>query len=157
MPKRFGKALQRVLRRRLKRLERDGDQAIRSGDEDALHAVRIDVKRLRYSLEFAVPIAGKEARDALSLLAHAQERFGALADAVMFGRTYAELLDAEPANSTRRAGLQRLHDDAMRAQTDALISVRALWNGAAGEEPYPDKLRASISETLGSLSKSDDS
>lgn len=142
--------LARVIRKRSRALLRDAHGAFKRGRDDELHALRIDVKRLRYTLELAVPMARDEAHGALDLLALLQERLGDLADADTFGRTYDGLAKALPPNDPRRPGLETLGDRARRERTRALEAVRALWRGA--EPPYPERLAASISATLGSLS-----
>jgi CHAD domain-containing protein len=147
----FGGHAKRVIKRALKHLLRDGSNAVGAGDEDALHALRIDVKRLRYTIEFAAPLLAERGREPLALLALAQERLGALADADMFARTFGAMQAALPAEDDRAPGLRLLCDDAQRRREAALEGVRALWHG------YPDKLAGSISATLGSLSKDDGS
>jgi hypothetical protein len=59
-----------------------------------------------------------------------------------------------PAQSDLRPGLERLCNDAARERVRALEAVRALWYGSQGV-PYPDKLAASISAALRSLSNDD--
>jgi CHAD domain-containing protein len=130
---------------------RDSASAVAGGRDADLHALRIDVKRLRYTLEFASPLLGDAAREPLAMLALAQDRLGALADADTFERTYAAMLtDVEPSNALR-PGLERLCNDAARERVRALEAVRALWSDPAGGS-YPEKLAASISTALGSLS-----
>jgi len=50
---------------------------------EQLHALRIDVKRLRYSLEFFKEVLGKEARDVISAAVVLQDHLGELRDAIM--------------------------------------------------------------------------
>jgi CHAD domain-containing protein len=151
MAKRFDAGMRRIVERSLKRIVREGPRAVASGKDNELHALRIDVKRLRYTLEFASPIFGDELREPLALLALAQERLGALADADTFGRTYAVMLTGIATSSDLRPGLERLCNDAARERVRALEAVRALWNDPEGRS-YPEKLAASISAVLGSLS-----
>jgi len=147
----FGKTLARIIRKRSRALLSGANGAFKRGHDAELHALRIDVKRLRYTLELAVPIARDEALTALDLLALLQERLADLADADTFGRTYAALAKALPANDPRLPGLETLRAQAIRAPPKrALETGRALWRGA--ETPYPERLAASISATLGSLS-----
>jgi len=147
----YGAFARRFLERRLARLVRDGRRAVGAGDEDALHALRIDIKRLRYALEFAAPLLAGDARDALALLALAQERLGALADADMFARTYERLRRGAGDDGALEPGLRRLHDDACRDRHAALADIRTLWDGDESGS-YPERLAASISAALGSLS-----
>ena len=140
----FGGYAKRVIKRALKHLLRDGHSAVDAGDEDALHALRIDVKRLRYTIEFAAPLLAERGREPLALLALAQERLGALADADMFARTFGAMLGALATDDERVPGLQRLCDDAQRRREAALEGVRAIWQGEggapmSGQRSYPDK------------------
>lgn len=146
----FGKTLARIIRKRSRALLSGANGAFKRGHDAELHALRIDVKRLRYTLELAVPIARDEALTALDLLALLQERLADLADADTFGRTYAALAKALPANDPRLPGLETLRAQAILERKRALETGRALWRGA--ETPYPERLAASISATLGSLS-----
>ena len=146
----FGRALARVIRKRSRALIRGASGTFKRGRDAELHALRIDVKRLRYTLELAVPVARDEALVALDLLALLQERLGDLADADTFGRTYGDLAKTLPTNDPRRVGLETLRAHAARERTRALEAARALWRGA--DAPYPERLAASICATLGSLS-----
>ena len=146
----FGRALARVIRKRSRALFRGASGTFKRGRDAELHALRIDVKRLRYTLELAVPVARDEALVALDLLALLQERLGDLADADTFARTYGDLVKTLPSNDPRRAGLETMRAHATRERTRALEAARALWRGA--DAPYPERLAASISATLGSLS-----
>ena len=151
MPERkFGRMLARVIRKRSRALLRGASGSFKRGRDAELHALRIDVKRLRYTLELAVPLARDEAIVTLELLALLQERLGDLADANTFARTYGNLARTLPTNDPRRAGLETLRTQATRAGARALEAARALWRGA--DAPYPERLAASISATLGSLS-----
>jgi len=151
----FGAHAKRIIKRALKQLLRDGRNAVDAGDEDALHALRIDVKRLRYTVEFAAPLLADRGREPLALLALAQERLGALADADMFARTFGAMLGSLAPEDERAPGLRFLCDDAQRRREAALEGIRALWEGEG--VGYPDKLAGSISATLGSLSKAEES
>ncbi len=154
MPERpFGPALARVVRKRLRALLDDADGAFRRGRDDELHALRIDVKRLRYTLECALPLARAQTLAALDLLALLQERLGDLADADTFGRTYARLAAAVSDDDVRAAGLATLATHAQRERERALDAARALWRG--NDAPYPERLAASVSATLDSLSPND--
>jgi len=140
-----------MIRKRLRIVLEDGAEALASGRSSDLHALRIAVKRLRYNLEFAVHLEHSEASSALDLLALLQERLGALSDADTFRRTYGAMLDGIEADDPRRPGLENLRDSARTDRERALEAVRDLWH-KGGEKPYPEKLAASISAALGSLS-----
>ncbi len=52
-----------------------------AGDVDALHVLRVDVKRLRYAIEFFAPLLGsRKTHDSLEALTDAQEQLGFLND-----------------------------------------------------------------------------
>lgn len=112
--------------------------------------MRIDVKRLRYNLEFLITLARTEALVALDLLAVSQERLGALADADTFAKTYATLAEGVAAGDPREPGLTSLRASAERDRVRALDAVRALWSEDGAR--YPERLAASISATLDSAS-----
>ncbi|WP_374337251.1 CHAD domain-containing protein [Methyloversatilis sp.] len=77
-------SLDRLARKRLGRAHERMTQATRlaeSGDIDALHALRIDVKRLRYALEFFQPLLHAErTRKQLATLTAVQEELGYIND-----------------------------------------------------------------------------
>ena len=146
----FGPALARIVRKRLRALLDDADGTFRRGRDVELHALRIDVKRLRYTLECAVPLARAETLAALDLLALLQERLGDLADADTFGRTYAALAAGLAADDPRAPGLATLAANARRERERALEAARALWRGE--DAPYPERLATSVSAILASLS-----
>ena len=150
----FGRALARVVERRARRVLKRSDDAVRRGRGEELHAVRIALKRLRYTLELAAPLDAQRARPALDALAIAQERFGTIADADTFARTYRELLATLPEGDERRPGLEMLRERAAGVRAAALVELRAMWAGGA-TPPYPQTLAASISAALGSISPKD--
>ncbi len=151
MPDRpFGKALARIVRKRMRALARDATSALARGRDDELHALRIDVKRLRYNVEFLAPLARDETLVALDLLALLQERLGSLADADAFARTYDALRPDMPPGDPREPGLATLRANAERERERSLAAVRALWG--ADDATYPERLAASISATLDSVS-----
>lgn len=78
----------------------------RSGDIAALHALRIDVKRLRYALEFNLPLLhANRARRALETLAAAQEQLGFINDLSQAGP---RLLAAAGSDPTRLAAVAQI-------------------------------------------------
>jgi hypothetical protein len=149
----FGDRLERVLRKRLRRITAFGPDALDRGRSRALHRLRLAVKALRYDLEFVVPIVRERTTEPLRLLALFQERLGAIEDAAAFARTYALLLAALPANDVRRVGVETLRIATERDGGRALEEARRIWRGAPPDAfPYPERLAASISAALGSLS-----
>jgi CHAD domain-containing protein len=147
----FAAALARIVRKRTRSLLEDGAAALERGREAELHDVRIAVKRLRYTLECAVPLAPDATRPALELLAKLQEHLGSLADGDTFGRTYAGMLDGLTHDDPRRSGLETLAAASRQERERQLAALRTLWKGN-GEAGYPDRLAASISAALASIS-----
>jgi CHAD domain-containing protein len=60
----------------LRRLRREAEQLGKPPDDDALHRVRILVKRLRYATDVVMPVGGKHARHAVRALRDLQEVLG---------------------------------------------------------------------------------
>lgn len=70
----------RVLRRRHRRVLRCGEE-LDGADTEALHRLRIEVKKLRYALDFFLPLLGRRPYEGLSAsLARLQELLGGLND-----------------------------------------------------------------------------
>jgi CHAD domain-containing protein len=153
--RRLGPFLARAIRKRSRRVLEDGPPAIGRGRDADLHALRIAVKRLRYAVELTKTFA-PEAAETLKQLARLQEALGSLADADAFARTYAALGAELSPGDPRRPGIDALREATRAERGHALAAVRALW---AGDETgsYPERLAASISATLGSLSEKGES
>ncbi|MFY9779284.1 MAG: CHAD domain-containing protein [Candidatus Baltobacteraceae bacterium] len=144
--------LPRILRRRLRRLLEEAEDARESGAPSDLHALRIEGKHLRYNLEFFREPLGPASADALTLLAHLQERLGTIADLDAFERYYRGLLEGVAGDDPRAAGLRARLTAARRERERALDTLRHRWLKA--QPPYPERLTASISASLASLSPS---
>ncbi len=71
----------KLVRGPLHKLRREGERIGRPPDDDALHRVRILVKRLRYATDVAAPLAAKRARGATRALARLQDVLGEHNDA----------------------------------------------------------------------------
>ncbi len=85
-----------VLHRRLKLLLKAGED-IGTLDAPALHAVRLDGKRLRYAAEMFAPLFDrKQTRRFIKRLTALQERLGTLNDGVVASELMAELAGARP-------------------------------------------------------------
>jgi CHAD domain-containing protein len=140
-----------AIRKRTRTMLREAARAVDSGDGTELHDVRKDVKRLRYNLEFFASVLGPETSDVLAMLSKIQDRLGTIADSDAFSRTYGELLAGLDPADPRRPGIEAAREAACGRRDKALASLRKLWAGDDGRS-YPDKLAASISSALGSLS-----
>jgi CHAD domain-containing protein len=150
------KFARRTLRKRLNKVLRRIPGAIRSGDAAQLHALRKECKGLRYSVEFFAPLLAAGGAEALGLLESLQERLGTIADADAFARTYATLLDGLKHDDPRRPGLTACRESARGRREKALATLRRWCSGADPDGAYPDRLAASISSALGSLSPKSD-
>jgi CHAD domain-containing protein len=140
----------RILRKRLRRLLEKAGAAVESGSAPDLHALRIEGKHLRYTLEFFSRVLEPAHADGLILLAHLQERLGTIADLDAFQRYYGALLAKVANGDPRAAGLRARLTSARRERARALDALQHRWVKA--EPPYPERLTASISASLASLS-----
>jgi len=143
------RAVPRILSKRLRRLLAGAQEALASGRADDLHAVRIAGKHLRYNLEFFRSILGPAGDIALELLAQLQERLGTIADLDAFARDYNELLASLDKSDPRVAGLRARLRAVRREREHALETLRQRWSRG---ETYPERLVASISAAVDSLS-----
>jgi CHAD domain-containing protein len=130
--------------------------ALRSGRRHELHALRIEVKRLRYAVEFFRSLLGPESAAALELLGRVQERLGTISDAVAFTSAYRTLLARLGPDDPRRPGLLARIAAERVQRRQALAELRA-GLAAEGEPAYPERLAVAISAALGSLSPKSDS
>lgn len=93
--------LRRLAHKRLARAHRrmvDTARHAVAGDVRALHALRIEVKRLRYAIEFFAPLFGpRKVRRALGALAEAQEQLGFLNDLSQAGPRLLAVAGTDPA------------------------------------------------------------
>ena len=145
-------AVPRILSRRLRRLLAGAEEALESGRSGDLHAVRIAGKRVRYNLEFFRSVLGPAGDVALELLAQLQERLGTIADLDAFARDYNGLLASLDENDPRVGGLRALLRAVRRERERALETLRHRWSRG---ETYPERLVASISAAVDSLSSND--
>jgi CHAD domain-containing protein len=74
-----------------RRLRRLGDRIRRSSEPDEYHRVRIEAKRLRYTVEFLQPLYGRPARKYLGRVRELQEHLGLHQDAEVAIRHLREL------------------------------------------------------------------
>lgn len=91
-----------LIRRRYRQLRRDGDRiGADPGRPEAMHRLRIRVKRLRYALEIFEDLYGRPARSFIRRLTDLQDLLGAYQDATVGAARLAELIapagDAGPA------------------------------------------------------------
>jgi CHAD domain-containing protein len=72
----------KLVKKPLRDLRRDARKLGPSPDDESLHRLRIDAKRVRYAAELAAPVAGKQARRAARGLAQVQDVLGDHHDAI---------------------------------------------------------------------------
>jgi CHAD domain-containing protein len=148
----LAKFARRTLRRHLARFCEAGPAAVKRGQGDELHALRVSAKQLRYNLEFFRSLLVDDAKNALDLLAKLQERLGSISDDDAFAHVYARLLQSLDEHDPRRTGLLARIEANRQDRRRELDALRDLWSGGE-DKAYPKRLRAAISEALSSLSK----
>ncbi|WP_026224705.1 CYTH and CHAD domain-containing protein [Methyloversatilis thermotolerans] len=106
-------SLQALARKRLARARSRVAAAVdhaRGGDIAALHALRIDVKRLRYAVEFFMPLLPhKKAQRTLALLTEAQEKLGFINDLSQAGPRLLLAADGDAAMLRAVSQIAALH------------------------------------------------
>ncbi len=85
-----------LIRRRYRKLRKGADQLTSDSPIEAYHAVRTQVKRLRYAMETVAVIYGKPADRLLSALRLWQERLGLQQDHGVASRRLRDLADSSP-------------------------------------------------------------
>jgi len=121
------------LARRLRRLAAAG-AAIEHLDPDALHAIRLRAKRMRYVAEVFAPLyPGKATRRFMRRLATLQNRLGRLNDAAVANALLADL----GANAGRRAHAAGLVRGFLAARSgDARGRIARAWQRFHRLEPF---------------------
>lgn len=95
-----------------------------SASIELLHALRIDFKRLRYALEFFVPVLGKEIQDVVSEVKGIQDHLGDLNDADVAIRLLDHFLAGDPPG---RAGLLAFKQNRIAERDRLLDSFAVTW------------------------------
>jgi CHAD domain-containing protein len=90
------KAIPALIRTRYKKVRKGASRLTSDSPMDDYHAVRGQVKKLRYALEAVAPILGKPANDMLRALRRWQERLGTQQDADVAGRRLQALATHPP-------------------------------------------------------------
>lgn len=96
------------------------------GDVAAYHALRIDVKRLRYALEFLDPALPFSTRKLVLTLRGAQDTLGALQDAAVEQAVADALIARAGADDRLRQVLERYRQSQAKAQEDQLATCRPI-------------------------------
>jgi CHAD domain-containing protein len=100
-----------------------------SPDED-LHALRIQIKKLRYAIEFFGPILGKQARKVAGRLAAVQDLLGAHQDASVMCGLLARMVARSPANQAIPAAAQALTAHYGRVQQEQRAALPDAMSGS---------------------------
>ena len=87
---------------------------------------------------------------ATDILSRLQEHLGTIADADAFELVYEELLDCLDGDDPRAFGLESRRQATRTERERALEALRSLWKDP--EQRYRERLAASISAAVGSLS-----
>jgi triphosphatase len=85
-----------MLRRRYRKVRKGADRLTPESSAEAFHAVRSDVKKLRYALEGVAVIYAKPADEMLRALCRWQEKLGVQQDAAVASRRLRALASAPP-------------------------------------------------------------
>ena len=102
-----------------RRVVRRAGSAIDTGSPDAAyHALRIDVKKLRYALEFFAPLHGEPSEAYLRQVTRLQTLLGDHQDAVVAARLYDSLVDEEE-ERLGRGGVRAAKELAANASAEA--------------------------------------
>lgn len=97
------------------------------GDAEDAHALRIEIKNLRYTVEFFAPVLGPHVEEPLRAVTELQDRLGEVQDGVQTGRLAGELLVMPPppvAATAAALGALVGHGHAM-AQTARALGLAA--------------------------------
>lgn len=95
----------RCLRKRYRKVRRDGRQLAKKSPDKQIHEFRIDCKKLRYLCEFLQPIYGKSMRKMARRAARLQDRLGLHQDFVMSVQTLKAYLSTLPESQRNEATL----------------------------------------------------
>ena len=136
-------AARRQLLRRADRVRRHAAACGTLYAPDRLHALRIAVKKLRYAIEIATPLAGEAAVPALRALRAAQRRLGRLHDAQVLVHAI-QVLTLETAPTASQDWAARLDDLERDCREEHARIVRL----TAGLERHVRAVQRAVSLTL---------
>jgi CHAD domain-containing protein/uncharacterized protein YjbK len=149
-------AASKIIPKRHKKVLRAGRAIGPSAPDDALHALRIDCKRLRYLLEFVQPVYGKSLVGFVRRLKGLQDLLGEFQDACVATqrlRAYAAHVPARAKNRGQLVALGQLIHSQRRRAADRRSRFKKAWKrfDHKGERkrlrellagPSPDDVRA---------------
>lgn len=110
----FPVCLERVNKELWKRVKRTARVLTDDADDDALHALRVLIKRSRYLAEASVPELGRSAKRRASAAAQAQLVLGEHQDSVVFSHTLVAMQQPTPAHMLAINALLAVESDARR-------------------------------------------
>jgi CHAD domain-containing protein len=125
---------------------RQHDQLVPFADVPALHALRIDAKRLRYTLEFLAEILPKTTERLISQIVAVQDHIGLLNDAkIAADETRAWLIESAGALTAAQEQAASGYLRASEAEVNRLRrSFGPLWRRLTGR-PFRSRLASSVS------------
>jgi CHAD domain-containing protein len=138
----LGKAATRLVARALRRFRRRGSRLIAPSEED-LHRLRIEAKRLRYTVEFMAPAFGGAEESLVTLVTEIQDDLGAVHDAdVAVGTLLGEVERAaiNPERAADAGPYARLIRSYLERRADALHRFQQRWP----DVPRPKRLRRKL-------------
>ncbi|MGE0519279.1 MAG: CHAD domain-containing protein [Candidatus Binatia bacterium] len=147
MAERARRAVKRASRRLLERGEALGELP----EPDQLHALRIRVKRLRYTVEAIASLGGRTARVTVQSLTALQDALGSFNDSMVAARTIRSYRDgvAGSASDEVRQALDQLADAELRRTGVAQADFRRAWKRFRAKAARRE--RKNLLRTLGQL------
>src|SRR5579859_2986154 len=122
----------RLVRRPLRDVRREKHQLGDAPDDESLHRMRIEVKRLRYAAELAAPAVGAQAQRAARRLAEVQDVLGEHNDACVAGVRLRHLGERTGSSGAWAAGL--LGGLALARAAGCRGDFPSVWSGAASKK-----------------------
>jgi CHAD domain-containing protein len=116
-----------MLDRMLARVLRAGERARADDDPARLHRLRIGAKRLRYFLEYVVPVSGPEVVAGIQALSRLQDILGEHQDACVARQSLLDYRDLARLSGWERKALRRLVQAETANVAAARTAFRAEW------------------------------
>lgn len=126
--------LPQLVREPLREMRRERRKQGAAPDEEALHRLRITVKRLRYATELCVPAVGKKAQQAARALAEVQDLLGEHNDACVAEERLRSLGERTDGAGAWAAGL--LGGLQLARSAEYRERLPAVWEKAAGAKRW---------------------
>lgn len=124
---------------RLDKLMKRADSIDDPGAVAELHMMRIEAKRLRYTLEAFVPCFGKPLGDVISTVKELQELLGQGHDCDVWVEKIAARRDSEPLSSCSAVAVNNLVAERSAFRHDTYLKTREFWH-ALRPKPWADNI-----------------